>query len=474
MDDIDLGLLPRLRPGMSLAEANGIMQFFLLDLLDSPAGLIRFFDPDTGTIRATISLAEGDRIGRIEIWPDFPPGILTGPLRTGAPIAEALGALMDVSVLPPLSDGTAEGMIHHAGRVASGAFGDTFGGLHVIVTEIDGRVDGIAFDDPDATDGALSLPAALQPRDGMRAYDLEIAARDVDPACNQGWVFGLPPGITPEQWPLDPLTGYPLMHGFTLELPEDYRIHGPGVVALSFFATAAEQVEGPVTRQPALAAAILGQEAGGADDPSLAPFRKRAASAHPRLHRMTDVLDYAYAVILLTEAEFRSPWCPPPEMGANRWLLTENRPRWLTIGSAAAFWGAAQFDSYHHPLMGGRPEPRPDWHRAITRRARRLDPNAGIPPAEVFDEPSELGYQPRWIFPEDPELDDPKSDALPVLQPWAEDHLPNHIGGTINPAQGVLAFSPFIIGFEEWFGGFNFGTGNAQLDFLQMRFDWAC
>ena len=48
----------------------------------------------------------------------------------------------------------------------------------------------------------------------------------------QGWCFGLPPGITPEQWPLDPNNGFPLNHGFTLLLPEDYRIYGPEIVAL--------------------------------------------------------------------------------------------------------------------------------------------------------------------------------------------------------------------------------------------------
>lgn len=70
----------------------------------------------------------------------------------------------------------------------------------------------------------------------MNAYDIEIV-NDAAHAgeANHGWCFGLPPGIRPEQWPLDPDTGYPLMHGFTLLLPEDYRVHGPEIVALSFF-----------------------------------------------------------------------------------------------------------------------------------------------------------------------------------------------------------------------------------------------
>lgn len=35
-------------------------------------------------------------------------------------------------------------------------------------------------------------------------------------------------------------------------------------------------------------------------------------------------------------------------------------------------------------------------------------------------------------------------------------------------------FSPFYVGFEEYLGGYNFGTGNGQLDFLNMKLDWAC
>jgi hypothetical protein len=50
---------------------------------------------------------------------------------------------------------------------------------------------------------------------GISAYDLEMLHREVDRKSpdNHGWVFGLPPGIAPEQWPLDPISGYPLMHG---------------------------------------------------------------------------------------------------------------------------------------------------------------------------------------------------------------------------------------------------------------------
>src|SRR5258708_12515876 len=78
----------------------------------------------------------------------------------------------------------------------------------------------------------------------MKAYDIEMLTRSTDPARNHGWCFGLPPGISPQQWPLDPANGHSLMHGFTLLLPEDYRVHGPEIVALSFFATPPDHNDG--------------------------------------------------------------------------------------------------------------------------------------------------------------------------------------------------------------------------------------
>ena len=57
---------------------------------------------------------------------------------------------------------------------------------------------------------------------------------------------------------------------------------------------------------------------------------------------------------------------------------------------------------------------------------------------------------------------------------WTEDHAPNHIGGTMEPVQATPKFSPFYLEFDEYLGGFNFGGGNCQLDFLNLELDWAC
>ena len=40
--------------------------------------------------------------------------------------------------------------------------------------------------------------------------------------------------------------------------------------------------------------------------------------------------------------------------------------------------------------------------------------------------------------------------------------------------QATPHFSPFYVEFEEYLGGYNFGGGNCQLDFLEMQLDWAC
>ena len=144
-----------------------------------------------------------------------------------------------------------------------------------------------------------------------RAYDLEMLDRPADRQQDQGWVYGLPPGITSAQWPLDPVTGYSLMHGFTLKLPDDYRVHGEDIVALSFFATAPDHNDG-----------------GAPDDPEIREA-VQARPAHPRLHRMRDILDHEYAALLLTRAEYDGAFATPPEPLD---LATAERPRWLVSG----------------------------------------------------------------------------------------------------------------------------------------------
>ena len=191
-----------------------------------------------------------------------------------------------------------------------------------------------------------------------RAYDLQMLDRPAYRARDHGWVFGLPPGISSEQWPLDPVTGFPLMHGFTLELPEDYRVHGEDIVAVSFFATAPDHNDG-----------------GAPDDPEICEAVE-ARPAHPRLSRMTDILDYEYAALLLTKAEYEGAFATPP---APLPLATADRPRWLDVGGASAFLSrrALRKEDVRRPSAR-----RSGETLAIALVPRASDPNAGKGPQD--------------------------------------------------------------------------------------------
>ncbi|BBO01946.1 MULTISPECIES: hypothetical protein [Bradyrhizobium] len=280
-----------------------------------------------------------------------------------------------------------------------------------------------------------------------RAYDLKMLDRPADRARDQGWVYGLPPGIGSEQWPLDPVTGYPLMHGFTLLLPEDYRVHGEDIVAVSFFATPADHTDGGATDVPEIRAAVMAQP------------------SHPRLSRMTDILDYEYAALLLTRSEYEGPFATPPAPLA---LATADRPRWLDVGGASAFFETAP--PFAQKMFAGPPRAELAENLAIALTPRADDPNAGKAPQDPhIPRNPPTGYQSYYYF----EGGVPTADNY-RLHDWAKDHAHNHLGGTMRPCQAVPEMSPFYIEFEEYLGGYNFGTGNAQFDFRDMKFDWAC
>ncbi len=312
-----------------------------------------------------------------------------------------------------------------------------------------------------------------------RAYDIDMLTQEVDrkSADNQGWVFGLPPGIKSEQWPLDPVTGYPLVHGFTLKLPEDYKVHGPDIVAISFFATAADQNDGGAEDNPEVEKLIISPPQSAPENKHLAEIWRIARHVHPRTHRMADILDYQYAVVLLTQAEFDGELATPPRLGMNEVLARSAPPDWLEKGAARAFFDMNCCEPFlipmedHHiyKVLGGQPESRLDYNRAIRWTPRQSDPNAGKAPMEDWGDGTESGYQSFYYF---------KDDVIETenyrLHEWAREHKDDHIGGTMRPVQSVPEVGPFYIGFEEYFGGYNFGGGNAQLDFHAMKFDWAC
>ena len=297
----------------------------------------------------------------------------------------------------------------------------------------------------------MSLPT---PR---HAYDLHVEPRPVERLGedgDHGWVFGLPRGITSDAWPLDPVTGAPLMHGFTLLIPEDYRCHGPDIVAFAFFATAADQNDGGAEPDEAFQRLILDPAAAGEVPEAWRAHHAQALRRPERLTYVSDILGYHYAVLLLTADQLAAEPCPPPDLAAR----DGTRPEWMEKGAAAAYIKV----EYEIGQIGGEaPLPGLDWHRAVRRSVREDDPNAGREPVDDFAEASDY-VQPY-----------PKENDFQPL-PWVSGLGSNHMGGTMQPAQAVPAMGVFYVGFEESFGGYNFGTGNAQLDFHRMRFDWAC
>jgi hypothetical protein len=264
------------------------------------------------------------------------------------------------------------------------------------------------------------------------------------------------------------------MHVFTLLLPEDYRIHGPEIVALSFFAPASEHFQADSI--PGLQELIEEPASEPPSDPALLPFWRAARASHPRLSRMEDILGAGYAVILLTRAEFDGPLCQPPSIAPHPRQDGVPAPEWLKIGSAAVYWegtyspptGLPAEEYFVYRQLGEIPEKSLSYNRALKWTPRLNDPNAGKAPREEWSS-DKTGYQLHYYWA------DGKSGPDSYREhDWAKDHKPNHIGGTMRPEQGIPEFSPYYIGFEEYLGGCNFGGGNAQLDFRDMKFGWAC
>ena len=293
----------------------------------------------------------------------------------------------------------------------------------------------------------------------MNAYDLTIAHVPVDRSNpdHHGWCYGFPPGIAATEWPVDSNSGYPLMHGFTLRLPEDHRVHGPEIVALSFFALAPEHNDG-MAEEGVRAGALLEEHPDSPpSDPDLATMWQHLRNEHPRLHRMEDILGCEYAVILLTEEEYQGEFCPVPTYFNGEAFAQVTRPSWVDRGKPSDRRDPGGFIM---GKLGAAPHESADFSRAVLCKARAHDPNAGIQAEEFPDD--------------DADYTSPFDKETYERLDWAKDFSAEHIGGTMFPVQGVPDVGPHYIGFEEYFGDYNFGGGNAQLDFKHMKFDWAC
>ncbi|MFE7484295.1 hypothetical protein [Streptomyces sp. NPDC057552] len=280
----------------------------------------------------------------------------------------------------------------------------------------------------------------------MKAYDLGFGESadaltdrpgkgtgiELPDARAAGWCGGRAPGIGAAAWPRSPVTGLPMIHVITLELPVEYRRKGEELVAVSFFQAddhVASRVEG-----------VAGLLAGDppteeqAADPFLAAVAAAAAARHPRQQDLEDEIGGAHALLRLTAGEFAAPRTGPP---------ADIRPDGL----------GDRYRRGRNAWDDSEPE------TTVWLGERTGDVNTGIAPSEDGDG----GYVGAWSS-EDEEL-----DAF-----WSSVQGRSHLGGTVMPCQGVPpGLTPYVFELEDGVGGVNFGGGNAQIDLASGVFDWA-
>ncbi|MEV8512258.1 hypothetical protein [Dactylosporangium sp. NPDC051484] len=144
----------------------------------------------------------------------------------------------------------------------------------------------------------------------IEAFDIwtedDVAEEAGDrPRLPAGWAGPAGPGIDVSTWPRSPRTGQPMLHCFTLWLPEAYRRHGPDLVAVAVFQWEDElYFRDP---SPQVTAVIAGTSAGVVAPGH--PFWAELAQArpHPRLRIADDGVASLLAMVWLTEAELNGP-----------------------------------------------------------------------------------------------------------------------------------------------------------------------
>ncbi|MFI1225688.1 MULTISPECIES: hypothetical protein [unclassified Streptomyces] len=280
----------------------------------------------------------------------------------------------------------------------------------------------------------------------MKAYDLgfgesadELSVRpgktvgiDLPDARVAGWCGGRAPGIEPAGWPRSPVTGLPMTHVITLELPEDYRRKGADLVAIAFFHAddhVADDIEGVAELLEGTA-----PTAEQAADPFFAAVAATAAARHPRQQDLEDLIGGAHALLWLTAEEFAAPRVDPP---------ADIRPAGL----------GDRYSRGQNAWDDSAPE------TTVWLGERTGDPNTGIAPSED----GAGGYAAAWSS------DDEKLEAF-----WSSVEGISHLGGTVMPCQGMPdGLTPYVFELEDGVGGLNLGGGIAQIDLESDVFDWA-
>lgn len=402
-----------------------------------------------------VQIDAAGRLGKVAFYKTFPAAVMIEGLHIGMSLADTLAARPGLRPLPPTPelgqwseylDETGEGFALLV-RIAN---------QHIGALEIS-QANAI-YPEPEKL---LADPHLKTAYDLLRAPQCLLPRSGRGEHWSGGWSLGLPPGITQHQWPLSKRIGYPLRHAFTLQLPREYRTQGEDYVALSVFVDDQYEELPPTPAIDAFFASEGSHQPPG--DDALVPFWQHRRARHPMQFDMTDILGTQYAAIWLSQAEFEGDICPVPTLAGNP--LLGQPPGWLQQ-SYAEYLADNRVRNPATPafdwLPGEGPAAGIDTAFAIRAQVREGDPNVGKPPREREDECKDSGYIPAFSG--------EQSEALGLAQLDGR----NHLGGTMFPIQNYPVFGPFYLEFEEHFGGFNFGSGNAQLDLSRMELDWAC
>ncbi|WP_313437324.1 hypothetical protein [Stenotrophomonas sp.] len=401
---------------------------------------------------------DSDRaVGYVIFACSMPKTALVEGLRTGMAVGDALANNPRLAVLPEAPEEACEGWATY-GFI-------TNDGLQVAadVNTRDSTVKSIRLENPNAIYCEPASPI-FDPT-LTKAFDIALGPQRVLPKVERGsewgggWTLGLPPGISKEQWPLSSSNGHPLRHAFTLHLPPEYRTQGEELVALCVFVDdqqeelcyveeIAEYFTSPLSVTPPA-------------DSDLLPFWQHRQARHAQSHTMEDILGTQFCAIWLTQQEFDGELSLPPTPDSD---LLDDPPTWIEEDYASYFyeyWLYTRKGDAVIPGAGIGGASSDTVALPISTSIRADDPNVGRSPREWESECAINGYI---------EAFSERGEEL-NLSRW--DSIA-HLGGTMQPQQGYPEFGPYYLEFEEGFGGFNFGGGNAQLDLQQMKIDWAC
>ncbi|MBX3232762.1 MAG: hypothetical protein KIT84_43575 [Labilithrix sp.] len=129
-------------------------------------------------------------------------------------------------------------------------------------------------------------------------------------AGDAGWEHGLPPSVSAAAWPRHTYNGMPLVHGFTLRLPPEYRVRGAERVGLSYFHPGDSEsysVKEPLGERVRAVLGAAPLERAENDDPFFRALAQYARHRPDNVQWFEDILGHTHAIVWHTEAELNGP-----------------------------------------------------------------------------------------------------------------------------------------------------------------------